>query len=100
MADGLKPSEELTVGALAATCVYSIFQLNVGASFGDIHADKPGNANTYNSTKAAAWTATAVVSGLALLSKSPTVLVIGGAMILGETWKTHIANFTQSGSQD
>jgi hypothetical protein len=97
MADlNLKPEGELTVGALSATIVYSIFQLNA-PNLADVRADQP-NMNTYKSVNTATYTSAAVVAGLALLAKSPTVLIIGGAMTLFEAWKYHFTNFGTSAS--
>jgi hypothetical protein len=35
-----------------------------------------------------------------LLAKSPTVFIVGGGMILLETWKHHFANFGCHGAQE
>jgi hypothetical protein len=94
----LKPEGELTVGALSVAIVYSIFSLNV-PNLADVRADQP-NKNTYKSTNTATYTAAAVVAGLALLTKSPTVLVVGGTMTLFETWKYHCANLGAGSSKD
>lgn len=88
----LKPEGELTIGAFSAAIVYSIFTLNA-PNLADVRADDAGNENTYKATNTATLTAAAVVGGMALLAKSPTVFVIGGTMILIETWKLHFANY-------
>lgn len=93
---GLKPNEEIQVSALVATVVYGIFQLNA-PNLSDVKASAPGGAasvNTHNSVKTAIWTSAAVISGLALLAKSPTVYIVGGAMITVEGWKYYHANST------
>jgi hypothetical protein len=95
----LDPSSQLVIGGLSATLVYSIFALNA-PNLADVRYDQPGNTNTYKSVKTATFTAAATVAGLALLAKSPTVWIIGGGMILVETWKYHAANFSKSGAQD
>lgn len=95
----LKPSDELVVGGLSATIVYAIFAINA-PNLADVRYDQPGNMNTYKSVNTATWTATAVVASLSLLAKSPTVFIIGGAMILAETWKHHFANFGRHGAQE
>jgi hypothetical protein len=95
----LKPETELTVGAITAGIVYAIGQITL-PNYNDVRADKPGNVNTYKSTKTFAWTTTAVVGGLALLGRSPTVLIVGGAAILFETWKFHYANHAADGSKE
>ena len=89
---GLSPEGELTTAALSATVVYSIFALNT-PNLADVRADDAGNDNTYKATNSATWTAVAAVAGLALLSKSPTVLIVGGVMTLAEAWKLHFANY-------
>lgn len=99
MANFLDPTSEITVSALSATLVYSVFNLNA-PSLSDVRYDEPGNTNTYKSVNQATWTSAAMVAGLALLTKSPTVAIIGGAMTLFETWKYHYANFAKQGSQE
>ena len=99
MAITLKPEAELTIGAITAGIVYSIGQVTLPA-YAEVRADKPGNANTYKSTKTFAWTSTAVVGALALLGRSPTVLILGGATILFETWKYHYANHAADGTSE
>lgn len=92
---GLKPSEEIMTSAFTAVAVYSIFQVNT-PKLADVKASKPGNVNVYRNTKIATWTAAAVVSGLAILAKSPTVFVVGGLVTAAEAWKLHYANNTQT----
>jgi hypothetical protein len=89
----LKPNEEIQVGALTAAVVYGIFASNT-PNLADVKAAPVGNKTVHSSTKAAAWTATAVVAGLSLLSKSPTVFVVGSAMVVAESWKLFHANAT------
>lgn len=86
---GLKPNEEIQVGALTAAVVYGIFQLNA-PNLADVRASQPDTPNAqhvHGSVKTAAWTATVVTAGLALLAKSPTIFIIGGVMTVVESWK-------------
>lgn len=99
MATVLKPSDELIVGATSIALVYAIFAQGV-PNLADIRADKPGNVNTHKSVKLTAITATAAVGSLSLLAKSPTVFIVGGAMIIFEAWKNHFANYGAHGVQD
>lgn len=89
----LKPSEELQVSALSAAVVYGIFSLNA-PNLADVKAAPAANAIAHGSVKTAAWTSTVVIAGLALLAKSPTIFVVGGAMIVVESWKYFHANAT------
>lgn len=94
---GLKPSEEIQVAALSAAVVYGVFQLNA-PNLSDVRYSKPGNMHVHGSVKTAAWTSAIVISGLALLAKSPTVYVVGGTMIILESWKYYHANVIPGGS--
>jgi hypothetical protein len=89
----LKPSEEIQVSALSAAVVYGIFQLNT-PNLADVRNAPAGNRNVHGSVKTAAWTSAVVISGLALLAKSPTIFIVGSVMIVGETWKFFHANAT------
>lgn len=87
----LKPNEEIQVGALVAAGVYGIFQLNA-PNLADVKAAPAGNAIAHGSVKTAAWTSAILVSGLAILAKSPTIFIIGAAMDIAEAWKYYHAN--------
>lgn len=91
MAFSLKPNEEITVSALAATVVYGIFQLNA-PNMADVRGAMPHNKNVHGSVKTAVWTSAVTVAALGLLSKSATVYVVGGLMTVAEGWKYFHAN--------
>jgi hypothetical protein len=95
----LKPDSELLVSATAIALVLAIFSQNT-PNLADVRAAEPGDTNTHKSVKMAAITATAAVGALALLGKSPTVMTVGGATILFETWKYHFANYAASGNAE
>jgi hypothetical protein len=95
----LKPDSELLVSATAVALVLAIFGGST-PNLSDVRAATPGDVNTHKATKMAAITSTAAVGTLALLGKSPTVMVVGGATILFETWKLHFANYGASGNAE
>jgi len=99
MALNLKPEHELLISGTTAAIVYGIFTLNV-PNLADIRADEPGNKNTYKTVNTAMVTSAAVVTAIALLSKSPTVFIVGGAITLLEGWKYHFHNFGASAAED
>lgn len=87
----LKPSEELTVAGLTLGAVYATFEANV-PNAADIRASSPGNKHVYASVKLATWEAAAVTCGLALLSRSPLVFIVGATVTTIEAWKNHSLN--------
>jgi hypothetical protein len=96
MAISLKPDQELLIGTGVAAIVYGIFSQGA-PNLADVRADEP-NMNTYKAVNTAVITATAVVGTLGLLSRSPTVFILGGAMTVFEAWKYHFHNFGGSAS--
>lgn len=97
MAHILKPSEEMVVVAAGVSTVLAIYQ---GAlpCYADIRHDHPGNVNTHAAVKVAALTSVMVISTVSLIAKTPTLFVVGGAMIVYETWKYHYANYGVNGA--
>ena len=99
MSINLKPTDQLIVSATSIALVYGIFSQGT-PNLADVRADTPGNTNTHASVKMACVTSVAAVGALSLLAKSPTVFSIGGAMILFETWKYHVANYGKNGTTE
>jgi hypothetical protein len=90
----LKPNEEIIAASFAVAAVYAIFSQNV-PNLADVKAAQPGNSNVHKSVKQAVLTSAALVSGIALLAKSPIVFELGGLMIVIEGWKYYHANAVQ-----
>ena len=88
---GLKPNEEVMASAFALTAVYTIFSTQV-PNMADVKAAPSNNSTVYKSVRGAAIEATAVVSGIALLAKSPTIFTVGGLGIVALAWHYHHAN--------
>jgi hypothetical protein len=61
----------------------SIADTRVGGQY-DPHLD--------SSERQAAWTSAAVVGGVSLIAKDPTIFVVGGAMIVALSWWHRHAN--------
>jgi hypothetical protein len=95
----LKPSEEMVVVAAGVSTVISIFD-GCLPCYADVRHDSKGNVNTHHSVKMAAITSTAVISAISLIAKTPTLFVVGGAMIVYETWKYHYANYGANGADE
>jgi hypothetical protein len=90
----LKPGESLLVAVLTALGVYTIFQHTV-PNLADVRASMPGGAasqNTFKSVKMATFESAALVVGVAVIARDPTVYVLGGLVTAVEAWKYHAAN--------
>ena len=89
----LKPEVSLTVAAATGALVYGIFQAEL-PSMADVHAAPANNTYVTRSVNVAGWTAAAVVAGVSLLAKDPTVFVVGGSLAAFLTWRAKHANMT------
>lgn len=87
----LKPNEEIMAGSFAIAAVIGIFQMEA-PNFADVKAAPSNNPTVHKSIKTAVLTSAAVVSGVALLSKSPAVYVMGGVTIAILGWTGYHAN--------
>jgi len=94
----LKPEVSLTIAAATAAVVYGIFQVEVGSSLADVRNANPHNSIIGGTVNTAGWTSAAVVAGISLLSKDPTVFVFGGAIAAALTWKYKHANLVAPGT--
>lgn len=91
MALGLKPEISLPVGLAVAALVYGIHS-NATPSIADIRASRPGDSTIDASRKFATWTSAAVVAGVSLIAKDPTIFILGGTMVVVMDWATRHGN--------
>lgn len=87
----LKPETSLIVGLSVAALVYAVYS-NATPSITEIRAAKPGDTDVDASRKMAAWTSAGVVAGVSLISKDPTVFILGGSMVIALDWWHRHAN--------
>lgn len=87
----MKREVSLGVGLATAALVYAVYQKAMPPLI-DVRAGEPGDQHAASTERAAAWTATAVVAGISLLSKDPTVFVIGGSTVIVMSWLHRHAN--------
>lgn len=77
----LKPEVSLSVAAAVGVLVWSIYGHAVpnlvDHRVGDVDDD-----NARAAERTATWTAAGVVAGVSLLTKDPTVFVVGGSMVV------------------
>ncbi len=61
-------------------------------SLADVRSGEPNNHDIASAMNGSSWMAAAVVAGVAFITKSPLVLIAGGAVILYDYWSTGHAN--------
>jgi hypothetical protein len=88
----LKPEVSITIAAATSAVVYGVFYVEVGHGLSDVKNAQPHNSVIQSTVTTAAWTSAAIVAGISLLSKDPTIFVVGGAVAAALTWKYKHAN--------
>jgi hypothetical protein len=58
----------------------------------DIRVAAPNDDHIDRSERAASWLSVAIVSGISLVAKDPTIFIIGGATVVGMAWWTRYGN--------
>jgi hypothetical protein len=81
----LKPEISLGVGLATAAVVYGVYTTAL-PTIADARSLPPGNNDLVSSEKTAAWMSAAVVGAISLISKDPTVFILGGSMVVALSW--------------
>lgn len=85
----LKAEVSLSVGLATATIVYAIHS-QATPSIADIRVAPAENGDIAAARKGATWTSAAVVSAISLISRDPTVFIVGGTMVVAmDLWTRH-----------
>lgn len=87
----LQPSASIGVGLATAGLVLAIHS-QATPSMADIRVGQPNDDHIDRSERAASWLSVAVVAGISLLAKDPTIFIIGGATAVGIAWWTRYGN--------
>lgn len=87
----LKPEGSVTLGAATAALVYGTYAVSL-PNTAQMHATTPHDVNIEAARKKAAWTAAAVVSAIALITRDKTVFVLGGVVLIAMDWHARHAN--------
>jgi|SRR5581483_3744931 len=91
----LKQEDALLTGLATAAVVYAVYQTHLPTVAG-ARASKAGNKHMETGRKQATIIAVGVVAGISLLARSPTVFVIGGAMVIALDTVHRMANATDN----
>lgn len=60
----------------------------------DLRVSRPNEPNAAAAEKTARWTAGVMVTGVALITRDPTVFVMGALAVVSLSWMTRHANMT------
>ncbi|HLI36950.1 MAG TPA: hypothetical protein VKV80_06365 [Streptosporangiaceae bacterium] len=87
----LKPEVSIGVGIGTAALVWSVYQTHL-PTIADVRGAPAGNATVDSQRKVATAEAVGIVAAISLLSRDPTVFVIGGMMVIALDWSHRHAN--------
>jgi hypothetical protein len=90
---GRKPEVSLGLGLATGAVVYGTWQHFV-PNQANVRVGKPGDETLEKARKQAAWFSAAIVGGISLIAKDPTIFIIGGVMVVGLDWATRSNNWT------
>lgn len=87
----LKPEVSIGVGLATVAVAYGTYAHFMPAVT-DARVADPNDPVLAASERSATWTAAAIVAGISLIAKDPTVFVMGGATVLILAWTHRHAN--------
>lgn len=91
----MKAEASLGMGLAVGVLVWGIYQHSVPALV-DHRVGDVGDVNAAAAERAATWTAAAVVAGVSLIAKDPTVFVIGGSIMVVKSFLHRHANLVNA----
>lgn len=77
----LRPEVSLPIALATGAVVYGIYSTHM-PPVAEARVTMPGNQSLSSSRKTATWTAAAVVAGISLLAKDPTIFIVGGTLVV------------------
>ena len=88
-----KPEGSVLAGVAVAALVYGTYSQAV-PNAAVMHATQPHDTNIEAGRKKAAWTSAAVVGGVSLIARDPTIFVLGGLVLIALDFHARHANAT------
>jgi hypothetical protein len=87
----LQPSQSVGIGLATAGLVLAIHS-QATPTMADIRVGQPNDDQIDRGERAASWMSVGVVSAISLLTKDPTIFIIGGAATIAMAWWTRHSN--------
>lgn len=91
----LKPEISIGVALATATVVYGIHQ-NATPTIADVRSLDSQNKDIQGAERQATWLSAALVAGISLIAKDPTVFIVGGTMVIVLAWATRHADLVDT----
>lgn len=88
---GLKPDAEISIALATGVMTYAAYQMMLPPT-ADIRSMEPNNRDIQAAERVAAWTAAGLVGLVSLLTKSPSVFMVGGGVVIASSWTTKHAD--------
>lgn len=89
----LRPEASVGVGLATAALVASIYSRHLPTS-ADLRVADQGDPDAESARKQAMWASAGVVAAISLMTKDPTIFVIGGAMTVAIDWADRVDIWT------
>jgi hypothetical protein len=77
----LRPEVSLPIALATGAVVYGVYATHL-PNVAESKLTMPGNQHLSSSRRTATWTAAAIVGGISLLAKDPTIFIVGGTMVV------------------
>lgn len=87
----LKLEASVVAGLATGALVYGTYQMAL-PNTADIRSLESQNVDITGAEKTAEWTAAAIVAGVSLIARDPTIFVIGGTIMVAVAWMNRHAN--------
>lgn len=87
----LKPDAEISIALATSVMAYGAYQMALPPA-ADIRSLEPNNRDVQASERTAAWIAAGMVSLVSLLTKSPSVFILGGGTVIAASWTARHAD--------
>lgn len=94
----LKIENSVIAGIAVGTLVYGMYNMAL-PSVADARSLESNNVDLAAAEKTAEWTSAAVVAGVSLIARDPTIFVIGGTIMVALSWIHRHANAVNSVTQ-
>jgi hypothetical protein len=87
----LKADSEISIALAVGVLAYGSYTMAL-PNVADVRSLESNNADVQGAERAAAWVSAVLVSAVSLITKSPSVFVVGGSVVIASSWMTRHAD--------